>query len=142
MTTVSSRVIVALLLVAALAGAVREGGQCLKQVGQWRKGPTDVRERLQFGSYREVFSFSGSRVSPKASVLLLSDWDPALLPYYLYPRKIFQLDVDPETNQDFMKLPPSPYPRRRPESFAVDWVIRLRNVGGALTPEFLETGRP
>jgi hypothetical protein len=89
-----------------------------------------------------VIPLSEGRLPANASVLLESDWDPALVAYYLYPRKIYQLDVQPETDQLFMRLPPSPYARRLPESFAVDWVIKLRRVDGALAPEFLERGRP
>lgn len=125
----------ALLLVVALAGTVGEGGRRLAEVVQWRGGAADSRGELLYGPYRELFTNSFAQLPPNASILLMSDWDPALIPYYLDPRKIFQLGVDPETNAVFMKLPPSPYPRRRPESFAVDLIVTLRNVQGAMVPE-------
>jgi len=140
-TAASTRIVVTLIFVGALAGAMVEVSGRFDEIGQWRRGPAAVREWLIYGPYREVIVESAARVPPSASVLLYSDGDPALLPYYLYPRAFYQVDVEPEFNQVFMEPAPAAYPRRRPQSFSVDWVLRVRSEQGVLVPSLLEASR-
>ncbi|HEY5998013.1 MAG TPA: hypothetical protein VI078_01755 [bacterium] len=137
-----ARAVAAVLLLAAVAGAAVECSRRFDEVSLWRHGPADAKEYLHYGPYREVFAYADAHIPPTASLLLFSEWDPALLPYYLYPRRIWQVDVEPEYNHVLMRLPPSSYPRRDPGSFAVDWVLWLRDVDGTLVPEFQERRQP
>lgn len=87
--------------------------------------------------------FTPSTLKARASIpetegiLLFSGIDPALLPYALFPRKIWQIQTDPETNRIYMDLPPTPYPQRQPESFPAPWELIITQdsvmMGGELT---------
>ena len=97
---------------------------------EWRAAPEAAREKILYGDDSGLILFAGSNIPPQESILLSSELDPALIPYYLHPRKIYQLRSDPETNSAYMKLPPSPYPVRRPESFDADWHVDHSLSGG------------
>ena len=58
-------------------------------------------------------------------LLLISGIDPALFPYTLFPRKIWQMQTSPETDRFYMDLPASPYPERLPENFPVRWLLDI-----------------
>lgn len=133
---------VALALAVALAGAAREAGRRVDDVRVWRSGPAAGRAWLHYGPYADVIPALLSRTPPGARMLLVSDWDPALLAYYLHPRTLYQPDVQPDTDHVFMQVAPAGQPRRSAESFAVDWVVTLRDEQGAVAWEIREARRP
>ncbi len=141
MRTKYATAFVALCLISAAAGAGGEALERFSAVSRWQTGTPEQRGKQLHGSaYHELIAYAQSRVSPGESCLLVSDWDPALIPYYLHPRRIYQRDVQPEITSSYMRVPPSPYPRRPVESFDVDWAVRLRDTGGTLVPEFWKLG--
>ena len=73
--------------------------------------------------------------------ILFSEVDPALIPYYLHPVKIYQIHTDPETNYKYMDLKPSDYPEKSPASFNVDWTLGLFHREGRLVSELRKTKR-
>ena len=104
----------------------------------WQRLAPDKREGFVLGPFAPLVRQVNAQVQPFESILLVSTLDPGLLPYALFPRKIWQMQTDPETNALFMDLPSSPYPRRVAESFPAQWRldVHLENskVRGDLKP--------
>jgi len=119
----ASQILVGILLVAA----VFSGGSVVYErwtlLRSWQQSSPEVGRGLLQGPMAPLIARVEREVPANGTMLLFAGLDPALLPYYLYPRKIWQPGVDPETNAVYMELPPSPYPLRRPETFAVDWYL-------------------
>ncbi|GEM_PF-3878122 len=113
------------LCLGLLSAALLSGGvvfwERLRFLQQWQTAPVDAREGMLLGELRPVVAKVKKAVPPAGSILLFSGIDPALIPYYLHPRKIWQTQTEPETNAVYMDLPASPYPRLRPEEFRVTW---------------------
>ncbi len=81
----------------------------------------------------------GQRTLPShADILLFSQQDPALLPYYFYPRRIYQIWVMPETDHIYMDLPTPHYPVRPPQSFDADYRIDLFRGGDFIIRKVLK----
>lgn len=133
----AQRLLLLILLCAALAGSLPLGAERWRLIAQWQAADPREREVMLFGPYAPAVEKVRRTVPADGTILLFSGLDPALLPYALYPRRIWQPGVDPETNAVYMDLPPSPYPPRRPETFAVDWYLDWfpdnAAAGGALT---------
>jgi hypothetical protein len=124
-----------------LAGALYSGATSIvsqiRLCAEWGRTPEADREALILGVYAPAVQKVRAQVPEEEGILLVSDMDPAPLPYALFPRKIWQMQTEPETSAVFMDLPPSPYPMRPPESFPVSWRLDLREAnseaGGELT---------
>jgi hypothetical protein len=124
-----------------LAGAVYSGTKAVdSQIHlcvEWYRTPVADREALILGAYAPVVRKVRDQVPEEEGILLVSDMDPAPLPYALFPRKIWQMRTEPESNALFIDLPPSPYTTRPPESFPVSWRLDLveenARGGGELT---------
>lgn len=93
----------------------------LRLLEWWRHLPVAKREGAILGPLAPLVANVCQHVSPNEGLLLFSPLDPALIPYVLFPRKIWQIQVEPESNAFYMQLPPSPFPRRRPEDFPAVW---------------------
>jgi hypothetical protein len=92
----------------------------------WRAADGDAQEAILFAAAAPLIHEARQRVDPHECVLLASPaLDPAIIPYYLHPRRIFQTSVRPETDDVYMKLPP-PFPTpRAADTFACAWGVRL-----------------
>lgn len=97
----------------------------------WQQLSPEKRDGFVLGPYASLVRRVNAQVQPSESILLVSALDPGLLPYALFPRKIWQMQTDPETNALFMDLPPSTYPHRAAESFPVKWRldVQMENAG-------------
>lgn len=91
---------------------------------QWQAASDTGKQNILHGSLSNLFILAKDKTHPDSRILLFSQVDPALIPYYLYPRVLYQVQPDPETNRSYMNLSASPYPLRHPQSFEVDWHIR------------------
>ncbi len=129
--------ILVLLLGGALFSGVRQWRQDCASVQLWREASPAQRRELLLLEYAAVVARVEARVAPREGLVLLANVDPALLPYYLHPRPIWQLQVEPETDRIYMKLPPARFPRREPRDFPVHWLLRVDREtlarGGELT---------
>lgn len=119
-----------LLLILLCAGALASAGTVFSQrwqlISRWRGESKVARvDRLQ-GVCAPAIEKVLRTVPESGTLLLKSGFDPALLPYYLHPRRIWQTKVEPETNALCMKLPPSRYAPRDVATFEVDWLLDLR----------------
>jgi len=108
---------------------------------RWQHLAPEARRAMLQGPMAPLIAKVERQVPANGAILLFAGLDPALLPYYLYPRKIWQPGVDPETNAVYMDLPPSPYPLRRPETFAVDWHLDWFPDNAAAGGSLLFVGR-
>jgi hypothetical protein len=131
-----ARLILGLLLAASLASGVVTLSSRIKTLDAWRSAPPAARDKFLFGLAGPAIVKVRSSVPEDGSLLLIASLDPALFPYYLHPRRIFQCATEPETDRVYMDKPPSPYPWRPPSSFAVDailvWDDATRTQGGVL----------
>lgn len=129
-----------------LAGALYSGAASivsqLRLCAEWRGTPVAEREGLILGAYAPAVRKVRAQVPEGEGILLVSDIDPAPLPYALFPRRIWQTRTEPETNAVFMDLPPSAYPARPPGSFPAGWRLDLRksNVAAGGDLSRLEVG--
>jgi hypothetical protein len=126
-----------LLLGAALfSGALTMAAQT-RACYEWRNAPAEMRTGVELGMSGPAILKVRATVPETDGLLIISDIDPALFPYALFPRKIWQVRTAPETDQVYMDLPPSPYPQRPLESFPVNWLLNIRGdtvaTGGELT---------
>jgi hypothetical protein len=132
-----SVIICSILLVGALYSGASTVVYRIRLCAEWYKTPSADRADRILGEYAPVVRKIRSLVPEEDGILLVSNMDPAPLPYALFPRKIWQMQTEPETNAVFMDLPPSPYPLRSPESFPVSWRLDLlegnSQWGGELT---------
>jgi hypothetical protein len=133
--------VLALLVVAA---AMVSGGPSLtmkiSRIRQWRTATESERETILSGHVQSIFAVK-RQISPQSSILLFSEVDPALIPYYLHPVKIYQVQTDPETDYQYMELRPCNYPERSPTSFNVDWTLSLLRRDGRLVSTLTKTER-
>ncbi len=124
-----------------LAGALYSGATAIvtqvRYCVEWHRTPAKDRDELILGDYAPVVRKVRAQVREEEGILLVSDIDPAPLPYALFPRRIWQVQTEPETNAEFMDLSPSRHPLRRPESLPVSWRLDLlkgnAQSGGTLT---------
>ena len=126
-----------LLLVAALlSGAMTIAAQ-FRLCDDWSKAPAEVREDMVLGMFGPTIRKVSASVPENDGILLSSGIDPALFPYALFPRNIWQLQTDPDTNYIYMDLPPSEYGRKDPAELPVGWRLDIRQddflMGGELT---------
>jgi len=119
------RGIVGLLLVGAVVTGLPAFQDVTRLAAYWRNADADQRREALYQSLGPLLEKVERAVPPQDSILLYSTVDPALLPYVLFPRRIWQVGVEPETNRMFMDLPAPPFQERSPVSFPVDWVLRL-----------------
>ena len=104
----------------------------------WQQLAPEKRDSFVLGPFAPLVRQINAQVPPDESILLVSTLDPGLLPYMLFPRKIWQMQTDPETNALFMDLPISAYPHRMAESFPAQWRLDVQledsKVKGELKP--------
>lgn len=112
-----------LLLLTSLVSGYRARTGLNAEVAAWRSLDERQQRATLMRGYAPLIDHVGRNVPETEGLVLYSAIDPALLPYYLYPRKIWQTRVDPETNRQYMVLPPSVFPERAPESFGARWVV-------------------
>ena len=126
-----------LLLLAALTSGILTFSARFRLWQEWRNAPAEVRNDMVLGMFGPAIHKIRATVPENEGLLLYSEIDPALFPYALFPRKIWQLQTDPETNSVYMDLPPSSYPRINPERLPVSWVLHIHQdnvmTGGELT---------
>lgn len=138
MKRIGCYIIFATLFLAALASGVVKGNERFSLISRWRSASAVERNALLYGSSGPVISKVKHFVPENGRLLLQAGLDPALLPYYLFPRKIWQASVDPETNSVYMDLQDPLFPQRQVDSFNVDWILawhsKNRFWGGDLTP--------
>lgn len=138
MTNRFNLILTGVILTAALLSGVMTVAERLMSIRQWRSASLSQQEEWQYGFAAPVIGRVRAAIHGNGSLLLQAGLDPALLPYYLFPRRIYQTGTDPETNAVYMHLPPTPYPQRSPESFAVDalllWDDNNWRSGGELRP--------
>lgn len=108
----------------------------------WGRTPARDREALVLGEYAPAVARVRAQVPENEGILLVSDIDPAPLPYALFPRRIWQTETESESTRMFMELPPSPYPKRSPESLPVSWRLDLRRDNAAGGGELTRLGIP
>lgn len=126
-----------LLLIAALvSGALTVTAQ-FRLRSQWEKAPPETRNDIVLGMFGPTIHKVRASIPEQDGILLYSGVDPALLPYALFPRKIWQTATDPETNAIYMDLPPSSFPIISPEELPVSWQLEINQdnimIGGNLT---------
>jgi hypothetical protein len=124
-----------LLLLAALTSGILTFSARFRLWQEWRNAPAEVRNDMVLGMFGPAIHKIRATVPENEGLLLYSEIDPALFPYALFPRKIWQLQTDPETNSVYMDLPPSSYPRINPERLPVSWVLDIRLVTIAIGGE-------
>ena len=79
---------------------------------QWKTTALPKRHEMIFGVYAEtVKKINVTLKVDESFVLSAPGVDTALLAYALFPRKIWQLQVETEFMESIMELQPSPYPR-------------------------------
>lgn len=109
----------------------------IRVCNDWKNATSEIRTEMTLGMYAPAVLKVRATVPETDRLLLISGVDPALFPYTLFPRKVWQMQTAPETDQLYMALPTSPYPERPPESFPVGWLLDINqdNVmnGGELT---------
>jgi hypothetical protein len=93
----------------------------------------ELRRFMLYGPLTPMIAQVEARTAPTSSILLVTDADPALIAYGLFPRKFWQTTVDGALQPMFVPSSHPSYPQRVPESFAVDWVLLL-------TPENIVSG--
>lgn len=103
---------------------------------KWQRGSTTFKENQLYGNCLELFRFAYRNIPKDDDILLFSQIDPALIPYFLHPRKIYQVTVEPETDHLYMKVPKKHYLIRDPASFNIDWIIKLLKQNNHLGIEF------
>ncbi len=128
---IRSGLLVIFVVAAAMLSGVPNISMKLNQIRKWQKASQSEREIALSGQVQCIFEAS-RRIPPQSNILLSSEVDPALLPYYFHPVRIYQVHVDPETNHQYMDLPLSDYPERSPASFDVDWTLSLFHREGQL----------
>ena len=124
-------IVTALLLGCALYGGLRVRATLSDQRREWRALDERGRRSLLQRGYEPLLRAIERNVSEEGGLVLYSGIDPALVPYYAYPRRIWQIRVDPETNQSFMILPPSGWPERSAESFDAGWAVTFDRSNAA-----------
>jgi len=126
-----------LLLAAAILSGIMTMAPHIRVCSDWKNASSEMRTEMTLGMYAPAVLKVRATVPETERLLLISGIDPALFPYTLFPRKIWQKQTAPETDQLYMNLPPSAFPERPPESFPVGWLLDINqdNVanGGALT---------
>jgi len=122
----SEKLIGLILMVGAICSAVATFIPQWRLRAAWQQLSMEKRDGFVLGPYAPLVRRVNAQVRPWESILLVSALDPALLPYALFPRKIWQMQTDPETNAFFMDLPLSPYPKRAMESFPVAWRLDVQ----------------
>lgn len=140
------RLLLLALLCAALAGSLPLGVDRWQFRAQWRAADARAREDILFGPYAPAIAKVRRMVPEDGTILLFSGVDPALFPYAVHPRRIWQVLTEPETDAIYMQLPPSPFlPARSPESFQVGWHLLVTpenlGAGGELRRVADDTGR-
>lgn len=134
----SDKLIGLIFMAGALCSAVATIIPQWQLLSVWQQLAPDKRVGFVLGPFAPLVRQVNAQVQPVESILLVSALDPGLLPYALFPRKIWQMQTDPETNALFMDLPSSPYPRRAPESFPARWRLDVQledsKVKGVLKP--------
>ena len=135
-----SAVTVLLVVAAAIVSGGPSIGMKISQIRKWRAASESEREIALSGHVQSIFDVR-RRIPPQSSILLFSEVDPALIPYYLHPVKIYQVHADPETNYQYMDLKPSDYPERSPASFNVAWTLSLFHREGQLVSALRKTKR-
>jgi hypothetical protein len=136
--TLLVRCVLALLFFGALVSGVLTYRNLRDLSSTYAAAPPDLRRFMLYGPLAPMIAQVEARVPAHSSILFISDADPALVAYALLPRKIWQTSVDQALQPMFMESNNSLYPERRPESFAVDWVLSLTPEnfaqGGELLP--------
>lgn len=122
----SEKLIGLILMVGAICSAVATIIPQWQLRSVWQELTPEKRDGFVLGPFAALVRQVNAQVQPSESILLVSTLDPGLLPYTLFPRKLWQMQTDPETNALFMDLPPSPYPRRAAESFPAQWRLDVQ----------------
>lgn len=130
--------LLALLVGGALFSGVSQWRQDEASARLWRDAPAAQRREMLLLEYAPVIARVEAQVAPEAGLVVVAGVDPALLPYYLHPRPIWQPQVEPETDRAYMELPLSPFPRRDPRELPGRWLLRVDREtlrrGGILLP--------
>jgi len=125
-------VIVALLLGALFSGFITSRN--LRDLAEtYRTANQELRLFMLYGPLTPMIAQVEARTAPTSSILLITDADPALIAYGLFPRKIWQTTVDSALQPMFVPSSHPAYPQRSAESFDPDWVLLL-------TPENMASG--
>jgi len=122
-------ILLAILLSAICFSGIPHLEQRLHLVKQWHPASDSIKDRMLYGSEYRLISRIQSELPPDAKILLFSKQDLALLPYYFYPRQIYQVGVVSDSDNIYMDLPPSPYPLRHPKSFNADYWLNVKGEG-------------
>lgn len=146
MPTLTARIALGLLLAGALVSGFVTWRNLHDLSRTYAAADAGMRRYMLYGPYLPLLDSVERQVPPGDGLLLAADAaiDPALLAYGLFPRPLWQPDVDPEMRVFFADVPAAPFPRREPGSFPVSWLLhvtpenlpqggallRLRNPGG------------
>lgn len=132
------RSVLAILFLGAFLSGITTYGNLQDLSATYADAPPDMRRFMLYGPLVPMIAQVEARVPPQSPFLLITDVDPALIAYALFPRKIWQTSVDTALQPLFLPTVRSSYPERPAETFAVDWVLHLRPdnlpLGGELLP--------
>jgi len=104
-----------------------------------------LRRFMLYGPLSPVVANVERRVPRDERILLVTEFDPALVAYGFYPRRVWQVSVDEALTPLLMQRDGVSYGERSPDSFEVDWVLQIspQNIqrGGALYPQASRVGQ-
>lgn len=135
------RIVLTLLFFAALGSGLVTYRNLLDLSETYTAADAEMRRFMLYGPLAPLVAQAEVRLPPQSRLLLISDADPALIAYGLFPRRIWQTTVDQALQPMFRDQSSSPYLARPPDSFAVDWVISLTAENFARGGDFLPVKR-
>lgn len=135
------RIVLTLLFFAALGSGLLTYRNLRDLSETYTAADPVMRRFMLYGPLAPLVAQAEVQLPPQSRLLLISDADPALIAYGLFPRRIWQTTVDQALQPMFRDQNSSPYPERPPDSFAVDWVISLTPENFAGGGDFLPVER-
>jgi len=138
-----------LVLIVLTLGALATGGVTRFNLHDlsttYAQANPELRHFMLYGPLSNVVERVQNRVPRNGRILLLTEFDPALVAYGLYPRRVWQVSVDKALEPLLMRRDCVSHKERPPESFDVDWLLQItpQNIkqGGALYPGPARAGR-
>jgi len=138
-----------LVLIVLTLGALATGGVTRFNLhdlsSTYAQANPELRRFMLYGPLSPVVAQVLNRVPSNGRILLDTEFDPALIAYGLYPRRVWQVSADEALQPLLMQRDCGAYQERRPESFDIDWVLQITpqniNRGGVLYRRSSRAGR-